>query len=94
MVGTQEVNGDTVIRLDGLTLVSSKSQPGHFYAIRDGDLTCECPGFRYRQRCRHLDIAGRFAGPNLCGVCGLSAESLDNAGWCPTCAQQFAGVAA
>lgn len=92
MVSEQTIGTDRAINLGDRVLVASATTPGQWYEVAEG--RCECKGFRYRQRCRHLLVAGRFAGPNLCAVCGLSAESLDDAGWCPSCAHQFAGVVA
>jgi hypothetical protein len=49
------VDGRLVVRL------SSRRDPAILYeirALRDGSLTCSCPGFAFsrRKRCRHVDI--------------------------------------
>jgi hypothetical protein len=38
--------------------VPSRSENGKYYSIRkevDGSLTCECPGFRFRKTCWHIE---------------------------------------
>ena len=43
--------------------VASSAGDGTSYAVTrlpTGELVCECPGFRYRHRCRHLKIAAEM----------------------------------
>lgn len=41
---------------DGTWSVKSSSIPNHYYHLKmlEGELTCECKGFFYRQTCRHV----------------------------------------
>lgn len=39
--------------------VESESKPGTYQIVssdKKGQVKCSCPGFRYRGRCRHIDI--------------------------------------
>lgn len=93
MIHAQTIGGDMVIACGAVTLVSSKSVPGAFYAIgQDG--VCECKGFRYRQRCRHADAAGRVSGLNSCASCGQIKRQMDESGLCTDCVAAFYGGAA
>lgn len=45
--------GDVVRELGpGVWLVSSASEPGRWYTA--SDRSCQCDGFKYRGRCRHM----------------------------------------
>jgi hypothetical protein len=57
MVQQVTVNDAQVIMgRNGTALVSSKSQPGFWHAVKlvDGVHTCDCVGFRHRNACRHV----------------------------------------
>ena len=52
-----ERTGDSVIDLGkGNWLVSSKSNPGGWYPVKDlfDNLVCECKGYENRYHCRHI----------------------------------------
>lgn len=57
---TVEALGETVvIDLTGAA-VESKSNPGHFHRLtmlNGYAVGCECPGYVFRQRCRHVAAA-------------------------------------
>jgi hypothetical protein len=55
VIREQTIAGERVLHLGPTILVASGSQPGAWYAIEDG--RCTCPGFSYRQTCRHLGPA-------------------------------------
>lgn len=69
--------------------VPSNSTPGVEYTIegvmRDGSITCSCPGFKFRGTCSHLEITETR--------CGWDSESSPEAqtleqkdkGICPRC---------
>ncbi len=46
---------------EGRYRVSGGSQP-HILELdlRSGALLCDCPGFKFRGRCRHVDAVNRF----------------------------------
>jgi len=52
MVKQVAVGEDQVILGKNGSLVSSKSQPGGWHIVKDG--ACDCKGFEYRGKCRHL----------------------------------------
>ncbi len=55
------VNGDQVIvGKNGSGLVSSKSEPGAWHSVKNG--ACDCKGYQYRGRCRHLGAVAAAAG--------------------------------
>jgi hypothetical protein len=41
----------------GIYITRSKSEPGIRYSLiaRDGEVACSCPGFAYRQQCKHAE---------------------------------------
>lgn len=56
-------------------LVSSASHQGGWHVVCDGQ--CDCPGYRYRCHCAHVDAAAVVLGPRhaaaqglLCRECG------------------------
>lgn len=55
MVKTVAVGTDQVIAGGNGALVSSKSEPGAWHIVKNG--VCDCKGYQYRGRCRHLDAA-------------------------------------
>jgi len=59
MVKQIEVNGEQVILGGNGALVASKSQPGVWYVVRAGQ--CQCKGYQYRSRCRHLDAVKSYS---------------------------------
>ena len=89
-----EISGETIIPLDdGYVLIASKSRPGAWYQIHDGE--CSCPGFHYRGRCRHIAAViqaqqtpcfrcgaltepSASGAPALCGPCSLALTGLDD----------------
>lgn len=52
MIATQTVGQDQVIKVGEGALVSSKSEPGSWH--KTTATTCDCLGFSYRGRCRHI----------------------------------------
>lgn len=50
------VGQDEVLLTDDYALVSSASQPGHFYRVGP-EGTCACPSYLWRRHCRHLKAA-------------------------------------
>lgn len=95
MFSTIAVGDDQALRItDDLVLIASKSQSGAWYSFTRATADrCECAGFRFRHRCRHIDIAGRLlADPEtLCPLCSVNTPGED--GICPSCAATFAGAA-
>jgi len=59
---------------DGIQ-VQSASELGVMYLVRniDGVLTCDCLGFEYRGRCRHIEIVKEVLGDRI---------------WCDDCASE------
>ncbi len=90
MLSEQTISGDRAINLGDRVLVASATTPGQWYEVAEGQ--CECKGFHYRQRCRHLAVADAAQGIGSCASCGGIARDLaDNL--CPACAAAF-GLAA
>ena len=54
-----EVNGERVTFIDGRTFVASKSTPGRLYETSATE--CDCRGFQYRGRCRHVNVVVALA---------------------------------
>jgi hypothetical protein len=55
-VRARRVRDELVIALDqGFALVASKSDPDVWHVVESGH--CTCPAFRYRETCRHLQVA-------------------------------------
>lgn len=52
MVFDLSVNGESVSLIGPTAVVASKSQPGEYHTIYNGE--CTCKGYQYRGRCRHL----------------------------------------
>lgn len=46
------INGENVSLIGPAAVVASKSNPGTYHVIYNG--RCDCKGFEYRGRCRHL----------------------------------------
>ena len=61
MVKQVEVNGDQVIVGGNGALVASKSEPGGWHVVRNGG--CDCEGYQYRGRCRHIAAAQAVIDP-------------------------------
>jgi len=55
MLSEQTIGTDRAINLGDRVLVASATAPGQWYEVAEGQ--CECKGFHYRQRCRHLAVA-------------------------------------
>jgi len=51
----QTINGERVLVLADVTLVASCSEPGTWHHVQGG--RCDCKGFTYRGKCRHLGVA-------------------------------------
>lgn len=51
-LSTQLIEGEMVIHVGPEVLVASKSEPGVWWIVDGG--RCSCPGFTYRNTCRHL----------------------------------------
>lgn len=51
MIHDVEINGETLLIVDGQAYVRSRSDPHTWYQT-DYD-ACECTAFRYRRDCRH-----------------------------------------
>ena len=52
MMNTVRIGTDDVILGGNGALVSSASVPGGWHVVKDG--TCDCLGYQYRGRCRHV----------------------------------------
>lgn len=53
-----QAGGETFMRDGDALLVKSKSSDGTWYRIEHAQ--CSCPGFAYRQACRHLTAAAHL----------------------------------
>lgn len=52
------INGETLKSVVGdleWTVLSSSGDKSYRVGLTDGEWYCECPGFKYRQKCRHVD---------------------------------------
>lgn len=54
-----EVNGERITFIDGRTFVASRTLPGRLYETTMAQ--CECRGFQYRGRCRHVRVVAILA---------------------------------
>lgn len=61
MVRQVTIGRDQVILGRDGALVASQSQPGFWHVIRNG--RCDCTGFAYRGRCRHLSAVAQARNP-------------------------------
>lgn len=52
MVTQMTLSGETVLQVNGTTLIASKSQPGGWHQTTTEQ--CDCLGFHYRSDCRHV----------------------------------------
>lgn len=49
-----DINGERVSLIGPVATVASKSEPGTFRTVYAGK--CDCPGARFRGKCRHQDV--------------------------------------
>ena len=62
MVQQIQVKGEQIILGSRGALVASQSQPGGWHVVRDGQ--CDCRGFQYRGRCRHVTAVAAAQQPD------------------------------
>jgi hypothetical protein len=63
------IGDETVIVLDqGFALVASKTEPDVWHVVEQG--RCSCPGYRYRESCRHTGIVQAVQAAATIGVQG------------------------
>lgn len=77
---------ERVLVLTGLVLVASRSEAGTWHRIQDD--RCDCPGFTYRGRCRHLAVAAeatQLPRPVPNGTPSPEPEPVPVRGFVPTC---------
>jgi hypothetical protein len=81
-ITARRVRDELVLVLDaGFALVASKSEADVWHVVEHG--RCSCPGFRYREQCRHLQVALE-AYQTPCYRCGAAAR-IPEPGLLPTC---------
>lgn len=61
-LAVREVAGEQVLDLGELVLVASKSEANVWHEVQGG--RCDCKGYQYRGRCRHLTALAALPEPS------------------------------
>ncbi len=83
-----------IIRMPFSYVIPSAHNPSHYYHVKDG--ACDCPSYRYRGACSHLQMVADYEaqhGPaaGTCRLCGRAMTWLSSSGRCSLCIQSMCG---